>query len=70
MGMINNKWWESRFRRIYLVIAIRHFTTPTHVMLIAHGCYTIYAQSNKRKKEKKIVQDLAKYQIIKKEAWQ
>jgi hypothetical protein len=36
-------------------------------MLIAHGCYTIYAHSNKRKKEKKIVQDLARYQIVKKE---
>lgn len=50
------KWWKSKHKLIYLLIAIKHFTNPSRVMLIAHGLYD---------HKGKIIHDLIKWGVLK-----
>jgi hypothetical protein len=34
---MNTKWWKSKHRYTYFIIAIKNFTTPQRVAAIAHG---------------------------------
>lgn len=54
------KWWKSKHRGVYLFIALKRFTTPTRVQLIAHGCRILDRRG-------KITRDLVKWKVMKQE---
>ncbi len=44
----SQKWKKSKYRMLYLYIAIKHFVTPTHVYKVAHTDDPYFMMKNKR----------------------
>lgn len=53
------QWWKSKHRWVYLKLAIRFFISPKRIQLIAHGISS--------GKNHKLLEELKKYGVIKKE---
>lgn len=53
------RWWKSRHRWVYLMLAMKYFIAPKQIQRIAHG---ISSGRNRR-----LLMDLKKHGVIRKE---
>lgn len=55
---MGKNFWSSRYKWEYILIAIKHFTTPTRVYKLAHGIIKVHS------KDRMIMHDLKEAGII------